>query len=142
MGRVSNPPKEEEEGEEGAEAAQRGAAAEDDGSSGEVAETLLAAGFRPLSARDIALSSALNVNYLWRLSLTAQMTGLDPTLASDFGLDEGSERLFGGRAVLWCRGYGSESSSGRLLLPKIDFLQVHTSTGRRRARGRTPRQPA
>ncbi|KAJ1629832.1 hypothetical protein T492DRAFT_872829 [Pavlovales sp. CCMP2436] len=110
-----------------AEAAMRAAAAEDSsaGSSDELAEMhqmLTAAGFRPLSSRDIALSSALNVNYLWRLSLAAQMSGLDPTLAADLG--EGSERLYGGRAVLWCRGYGSEASSGRLLLPKLDYLQA------------------
>lgn len=90
----------------------------------ELRELLLAAGFRPLSARDLALSSALNRGYLFRLSLAAQLAGHDPSLGAEFGVAPGDERLFGGRMVLLCRGYGAETSSGRLLLPKVDFLQA------------------
>jgi hypothetical protein len=86
---------------------------------------LLAAGFRPLVARDLSLANALNRGYLWRLSLAVRMTDHDPLLATDFGAsDPTTSRLYGGRAVIWCRGYGSETSSGRLILPKVDYLQA------------------
>eukprot|EP00304_Pavlova_gyrans_P008123 CAMPEP_0206057862 /NCGR_PEP_ID=MMETSP1466-20131121/45302_1 /ASSEMBLY_ACC=CAM_ASM_001126 /TAXON_ID=44452 /ORGANISM="Pavlova gyrans, Strain CCMP608" /LENGTH=91 /DNA_ID=CAMNT_0053433149 /DNA_START=27 /DNA_END=298 /DNA_ORIENTATION=- len=41
----------------------------------EVRDALLAAGFRPLTLRDVALSNALNAGYLLRLALVARMFG-------------------------------------------------------------------
>jgi hypothetical protein len=133
-----------------------GLAAVPDCSPRELRELLLAAGFRPVVPRDIALSRALNRGYLFRLDLEVRMGNTnDPRLgaelgagasawdsdlsagvegaadpsASDGAIDgagarEEESRIYGGGAVLWCRGYGREVSSGRLLLAKIDYLQT------------------
>ncbi|CAJ1949422.1 unnamed protein product [Cylindrotheca closterium] len=105
------------------------------------------AGFKPLSQRDLDLCDALNVGYLLRLSIVADLEQLDPGIAKEFypelynNDDEGdegkllpnmeSEILFGGRCLVFWRGYSQEVTTGRLILPKLDYLQ--TSLVRRSA---------
>jgi hypothetical protein len=90
------------------------------------------AGFELLSRRDLDLCDALNAGYLLRLSILPELSRLDPSIAKDFyperfrqgkALDP-DELLFDGRVLVYWRGYDQEVSRGRLLLPKIDYLQA------------------
>lgn len=89
------------------------------------------AGFELLSQRDVDLCEALNVGYLLRLSIAPDVAGCDPTISREFypehfdkdGNPDG-ELLFGGRVLLYRRGYSSETTEGKLLLPKLDYLQA------------------
>jgi hypothetical protein len=92
------------------------------------------AGFELLGRRDLELCDALNAGYLLRLSLLPETSQLDPSIASEFypeRMTAGQETeasleelLFDGRVLVFWRGYSQEISNGRLLLPKIDYLQA------------------
>jgi len=89
------------------------------------------AGFELLSRRDVDLCEALNAGYLLRLSIAPDVSDFDPTIATDFypeWFDEDGypkqELLFEGRVLLYRRGYSAEVTEGRLLLPKLDYLQA------------------
>jgi len=95
------------------------------------------AGFERLSRRDLDLCEALNAGYLLRLSIVPDVSKLDPSIAEEFYPeyfdDEGKPKnreklaeqlLFDGRVLVFWRGYSKEVTHGRLLLPKIDYLQA------------------
>jgi hypothetical protein len=91
------------------------------------------AGFSLLTKRDFDLCEALNAGYLLRLSVVPDVSGLDENLAREFYPErfdtEGKllnheELLFGGRVLVYRRGYSREITRGRLFLPKIDYLQA------------------
>jgi len=101
-------------------------------------------GFKLMNQRDLDLCFALNAGYLLRLSLQPDTKDLDPSIGREFyperydmNLDESDEKdikkkkdivgdnlLFGGRALVFRRGYSKEITTGRLLLPKLDYLQA------------------
>ena len=91
------------------------------------------AGFKLLSRRDLDLCEALNAGYLLRLSIEPDVSELDPCISREFyperfdskgkPLNE-DELLFDGRVLVFRRGYSQEVTKGRLLLPKIDYLQA------------------
>eukprot|EP00586_Coscinodiscus_wailesii_P014986 CAMPEP_0172503072 /NCGR_PEP_ID=MMETSP1066-20121228/165756_1 /TAXON_ID=671091 /ORGANISM="Coscinodiscus wailesii, Strain CCMP2513" /LENGTH=717 /DNA_ID=CAMNT_0013278641 /DNA_START=272 /DNA_END=2425 /DNA_ORIENTATION=+ len=85
------------------------------------------AGFRLLNRRDLDLCEALNAGYFFRLSILPDTRKLDPDIGKEFypelsDLDE--SLLFDGRVLVFRRGYDSEATKGRLLLPKLDYLQA------------------
>jgi hypothetical protein len=92
------------------------------------------AGFQLLSRRDLDLCEALNAGYLLRLSILPDVSKLDPTVAQEFyperfdskgnPLNDQDEILFNGRVLVFWRGYSSETTNGRLILPKLDYLQA------------------
>ncbi|KAG7360466.1 DUF3754 domain containing protein [Nitzschia inconspicua] len=94
------------------------------------------AGYELLSRRDIDLCDSLNAGYLLRLSILPDVSQLDPSIAFDFFPEkfhdngtlrcssEVDELLFEGRVLVFWRGYSQEITRGRLLLPKIDYLQA------------------
>ena len=82
------------------------------------------AGFRPFDARDQQLSSALNAGYLLRLSIEPALAMANASFAASFPQSDGGEPLYEGRVLMYHRGYTTERSRGRLLLPKIDYLQA------------------
>jgi hypothetical protein len=93
------------------------------------------AGFELLGRRDLELCDALNAGYLLRLSILPDTSELDPSIASEFYPERAAvagqeieasleELLFDGRVLVFWRGYSREVSRGRLLLPKIDYLQA------------------
>ena len=98
---------------------------------------LEAAGFQPFTERDLQLSRALNVGYLLRLSIEPSLSSANASLADDFYgsrlingtrmLDVNASLPFEGRMLLLHRGYGTEITRGRLLLPKLDYLQARRS---------------
>ena len=102
-------------------------------------------GFELLDQRDLDLCNALNAGYLLRLSIQPDLKGCDPKIAEQFYperfgpivKDDGGggftaitdatladEFLFGGRVLVFRRGYSEEVTVGRLLLPKLDYLQA------------------
>ncbi|KAL7543285.1 hypothetical protein ACHAXR_012603, partial [Thalassiosira sp. AJA248-18] len=105
-------------------------------------------GFKLMDQRDRDLCSALNAGYLLRLSLLPDTKELDPCIGKEFypefyeenenevnGRKDGKKRdkdiitsnnklLFDGRVLIFRRGYSEEISTGRLLLPKLDYLQA------------------
>lgn len=101
-------------------------------------DSLQDSGFQLLGRRDLDLAQALNTDYLFRLSITANLANLDSDIAKDFfpgrfdenctalaknhSVDEDSF-LYDGRVLVFWRGYGYEVNKGRLVLPKIDYLQ-------------------
>lgn len=91
------------------------------------------AGFELLSERDIDLCESLNAGYLLRLSILPDVTNLDPGIAKEFYPErfhsngtvvDKDELLFDGRVLVYWRGYAEEETKGRLLLPKLDYLQA------------------
>ncbi|CAB9511028.1 Protein of unknown function (DUF3754) [Seminavis robusta] len=90
------------------------------------------AGFELLTRRDLDLCQALNAEYLLRLSILEDLKELDPSIATEFYPEEEelqssnttSRFLYNGRVLVFWRGYGQEITRGRLLLPKIDYLQA------------------
>lgn len=103
-----------------------------------VRNSLEDAGFQLLSRRDLDLCDSLNVGYLLRLSISPALSELDPRIAKEFFPDrvdkltlQDDELLFGGRCLVFWRGYSKEVTTGRLIIPKIDYLQ--TSVVRRSA---------
>ena len=90
-------------------------------------------GFELLDQRDLDLCNALNAAYLLRLSIQPDLKGCDPKIAEQFyperfgpiAKDGGADEfLFGGRVLVFRRGYSEEVTIGRLLLPKLDYLQA------------------
>jgi len=94
-------------------------------------------GFELLSKRDIDLCESLNVGYLLRLSISPDVKELDPIISKEFypkrfgnnsayfnEIEGIEDALFDGRILVYWRGYSQEVSKGRLLLPKIDYLQA------------------
>lgn len=101
-------------------------------------------GYKLMTRRDLDLCSALNAGYLLRLSLLPDINELDPCLGREFYQElyeqsddtgrnnvkrgESSQRtntlLFDGRVLVFRRGYSTEVTTGRLLLPKLDYLQA------------------
>ncbi|KAI2500339.1 Protein of unknown function (DUF3754) [Fragilaria crotonensis] len=88
------------------------------------------AGFQRLTQRDLDLCDALNAGYLLRLSIQPDVSDLDPLTAVEMYPElvakngTSSEFLFDGRVLVYRRGYSSETTKGRLLLPKLDYLQA------------------
>jgi hypothetical protein len=98
-------------------------------------------GFKLVDRRDLDLCSALNAGYLLRLSLLPDIGELG-CVGREFypelyeGSNENEENghknerdsrislLFGGRVLIFRRGYSREITTGRLLLPKLDYLQA------------------
>ena len=106
------------------------------------------AGFVLLDQRDVDLCAALNAGYLLRLSLRPVLSGLDDSIVNDFfgikdhvdsendinrftnstinrNVYEASSMLFGGKVLVFRRGYSQELTSGKLILPKIDYFQAN-----------------
>jgi hypothetical protein len=97
-------------------------------------------GFKLMDQRDFDLCSALNAGYLLRLSLLPDLRDLDPTIGQQFYPELYTESdvkhtkksdnsvnnklLFDGRVLVFRRGYSQEVTNGRLLLPKLDYLQA------------------
>jgi len=93
---------------------------------GTIRRLLDEANFVPLSKRDLDLCQALNADYLLRLSIVPEISTLDEGLQKEFYPEHDSdELLFGGRVLVFRRGYAQEVSTGRLLLPKLDYLQAN-----------------
>lgn len=99
-------------------------------------QSLEDSGFKLLSKRDIDLCESLNAGYLLRLSLLPDVRELDPIISKEFyperfhlngTLKEDSidDMLFDGRILVYWRGYSQEVTKGRLLLPKLDYLQAN-----------------
>lgn len=95
------------------------------------------AGFELLSRRDLDLCEALNTGYLLRLSILPDVSKMDPSIAQDFYPEHfdangnvldptalSEKLLFDGRVLVFWRGYSQEVTRGRLLLPKLDYLQA------------------
>ena len=85
------------------------------------------AGFELLDRRDLDLCEALNAGYLLRLSIQPDLKQCDPKIAEQFypeRLGTEDEFLFDGRVLVFRRGYSEEETVGRLLLPKLDYLQA------------------
>jgi hypothetical protein len=98
-----------------------------------VRNSLEDAGFELLSRRDIDLCESLNAGYLLRLSILPDVSELDPKIAQEFYPEkfyangtviDREELLFEGGVLVYWRGYSEEVNRGRLLLPKIDYLQA------------------
>ncbi|KAL7470091.1 hypothetical protein ACHAXS_010334 [Conticribra weissflogii] len=105
-------------------------------------------GYKLMDQRDLDLCFALNAGYLLRLSLLPDVNDLDPCIGKQFYPEifkdneiEGSqnennskeikrkkemlkELIFDGRVLIYRRGYSQETTTGRLLLPKLDYLQA------------------
>ena len=102
-------------------------------------------GYKLMNQRDLDLCSALNAGYLLRLSLLPDIKELDPCIGREFypekykQFDDSRNKmsarqreptcltnplLFDGRVLVFHRGYSKEITSGRLLLPKLDYLQA------------------
>ena len=103
-----------------------------------IKQSLEDGGFRLMDQRDLDLCSALNAGYLLRLSLRPDFKDLDPTIGQQFYPELYSNSngnigeepvpknplLFDGRVLVFRRGYSQEVTTGRLLLPKLDYLQA------------------
>jgi hypothetical protein len=91
------------------------------------------AGFELLSKRDYDLCEALNAGYLLRLSILPDIAQADPSIFQEFYPERiqnnttifDDDMLFEGRILIYWRGYNSEVTQGRLLLPKLDYLQAN-----------------
>ena len=128
--RYLGPSKQKVQGAEGKQVVDRG---EEEKLVSEVRGSLEDAGFELVSRRDLDLCESLNAEYLLRLSILPDVKELDAGLAREFYpkrfdangtvLDE-NELLFGGRVLVYWRGYSAEVTRGRLVLPKIDYLQA------------------
>lgn len=84
---------------------------------------LRAAGFRPLTPRDVALCRALNAGYLLRLSLEPQLTELEQTRACTEE-DASPGLAYDGRVSVYVRGHGTNVVRGAFFGPKIAYLQA------------------
>ena len=120
-------------------------------------------GFALTDQRDRDLCSALNAGYLLRLSLLPDTKDLDPCIGKEFypelynqtaeeeekgkkekknkdkKVTSNNQLLFDGKVLVFRRGYSEETTTGRLLLPKLDYLQAsivqRSSTGLTRKLG-------
>ena len=98
-----------------------------------VRSSLQDAGFQLLTRRDLDLCDALNTGYLLRLSIVPDVSELDDGIAKELYPEfydqngnpgPGRDLLFDGKVLVFWRGYSQEVSRGRLLLPKLDYLQA------------------
>jgi hypothetical protein len=104
-----------------------------------VKQSLEDGGFKLMDQRDFDLCSALNAGYLLRLSLLPDLKDLDPKIGQQFYPDlfieddrtqkkleksSNGKLLFDGKVLVFRRGYSQEVTTGRLLLPKLDYLQA------------------
>ena len=103
-----------------------------------IKDSLEDAGFQLLSRRDLDLCDSLNVGYLLRLSIAPDVSDLDPDIFNEFYpptkgrsndddddvVVDVDDVLFEGRCLVFWRGYSKEVTTGRLILPKIDYLQT------------------
>eukprot|EP00978_Attheya_sp_CCMP212_P014963 scaffold38423_cov51-Attheya_sp.AAC.4 len=90
-------------------------------------QSLEDAGFELLNRRDLDLCEALNVGYLLRLSIVPDIAKLDPSTGLQYYPNNTScqsDLMFDGRVLVFRRGYATEITRGRLLLPKLDYLQA------------------
>ena len=93
-------------------------------------QSLADGGFKLMDQRDLDLCSAMNSEYLLRLSLLPDLKGLDPIGNEFFPNSNENETQFeslifeGGKVLVFRRGYSQEVTNGRLLLPKLDYLQA------------------
>jgi hypothetical protein len=78
--------------------------------------------FSPLTQRDTAMASSLGSDYLWQLFILASSAKLDKQLAGRYQHAAAVSEADG--VVLMKRGYSTEQQSGRLLLQKLDYLQL------------------
>ncbi len=81
-----------------------------------ISSLLPLAGYTPLSAPDLSSIQSLNENYLLRLSLTPDFSPLAPSPLP-------SEGAFGATVAMYWRGYGNETTQGRLVAEKMEYLQ-------------------
>jgi len=98
-------------------------------------QSLEDSGFELLSQRDIDLCECLNAGYLLRLSLLPDLRELDPIISKEFYPEhfhsngtlkaDSDDMLFDGRVLVYWRGYSQEVTKGRLLLPKLNYLQAN-----------------
>lgn len=100
-----------------------------------VRESLEDAGFQLLTRRDLDLCDALNTGYLFRLSIVPDLSELDYGIMKElypefyqqnWRYGNARDLLFDGKVLVFWRGYSQEVSQGRLLLPKLDYLQAST----------------
>jgi Protein of unknown function (DUF3754) len=103
-----------------------------------VRRSLEDAGYELLSRRDLDLCEALNAGYLLRLSILPDTSTLDPSILYDMYPEKcdpntrhllpefksNDDFLFDQRVLVYWRGYSKEVTRGRLLLPKLDYLQA------------------
>mmetsp|Transcript_16138 Transcript_16138/g.35633 ORF Transcript_16138/g.35633 Transcript_16138/m.35633 type:complete len:612 (-) Transcript_16138:61-1896(-) len=88
-------------------------------------QSLTDGGFKLMDQRDLDLCSAMNSEYLLRLSLLPDLKGLEPIGEEFFGNGTQESLIFeGGKVLVFRRGHSQEVSNGRLLLPKLDYLQA------------------
>lgn len=106
-------------------------------------QSLEDSGFNLMSRRDLDLCQALNNDYLFRLSILEDLSELDESIGREYFpekfevFENGTvvpkqhetdgtpqDLLYDGRVLIFWRGYGQELTRGRLLLPKIDYLQA------------------
>ena len=93
-------------------------------------QSLTDGGFKLMDQRDLDLCSAMNNEYLLRLSLLPDLKGLEPIGEEFFPNSDGNGTQFdslifeGGKVLVFRRGYSQEVTNGRLLLPKLDYLQA------------------
>ena len=95
-------------------------------------------GFKLMDQRDLDLCSALNAGYLLRLSLLPDLNNLGrvgeefyPLELSTDGDDSDpmKQLILDGKVLIFRRGYTEEVTKGRLLLPKLDYLQTSLVQG-------------
>ena len=86
-----------------------------------------------VSSLYLDLRDALNAGYLLRLSIVPDLTELDDGITKEFypefynedgQLKSTEEILFEGKLMMHWWGYSEEVTNGRLLQPKIDYLQA------------------
>lgn len=90
-------------------------------------------GYKLMDQKDLDLCSALNAGYLLRLSLLPDLKNLE-SVGEEFypseetitnGDSDGMKQLIlDGKVLIFRRGYTNEITKGRLLLPKLDYLQT------------------
>lgn len=83
-----------------------------------------AAHFLPLSRRDVELSRSLNSDYLWQLFIKAGTDKLDASLLATRSSTPQPLLPELGPLRIWKRGYGCEVEQGRLMIQKVDYLQI------------------
>lgn len=85
-------------------------------------ESLSKAGYQPLTKRDLDLCKALNQGYLLRLSIAPSLASCDENLYREL-YNSTSDTLLDGRVLIFKRGYNMETTNGRLIGSKLDYLQ-------------------
>ncbi|GFH55294.1 hypothetical protein CTEN210_11770 [Chaetoceros tenuissimus] len=85
-------------------------------------ESLSKAGYQPLTKRDLDLCKALNQGYLLRLSIAPSLASCDENLYQEF-YNSTTDTLLDGRVLIFKRGYNMETTNGRLIGSKLDYLQ-------------------